>query len=191
MDIRHFTLSAADVQALQQAERSTRDAQHLHRLQAVRLYGSGEALDIIVNIAQASPRTVRRWVQRYQRRGLEGLLPQRQVGNRRLLTEAQRQAVYALLRQYRPDQLGISERTFWNVRDVAHLVQERYGVTYKRPSRYRALLKAAGLSYQKATPVYRQRPREAGVAAFEADLEKKEPTLCKRIPTGWCWQWTR
>jgi transposase len=46
-----------------------------------------------------------------------------------------------------------------------------YGVTYRRPTSYRQLLKRCGFSYQRPSRVYRSRSARK-VAEFEAQLEK-------------------
>jgi transposase len=63
--------------------------------------------------------------------------------------------------------------SFWTVEAVARVVEKWYGVQYRSRESYRLLLVEAGFSFQRPEGVYRSRPSEAVLAAFEADAEKK------------------
>ena len=142
-------------------------------MQAVRLFGTGEPLATIVQVVQASERTLGRWVKRYQEGGLAGLARRAQPGNHRQLSGEEWNAVVKVLKETTPLSLGLSERQHWTVSDTARWVRDRYGVAYVGRSRYPALLHAAGLSYQRATKVYRHQPSAAVISDWEADTEKK------------------
>jgi transposase len=72
-----------------------------------------------------------------------------------------------------PPEVRISHGTFWTVSDLHLAVEEWYGVSYQSNDSYHHLLAACGFSYHRTERVYRSRPAEADVAAFEAELEKK------------------
>ncbi len=173
MDTRHLNLSDDARRALEQAELVSKDVEERRHLQAVRLFGTGEALATIVRVVQASERTIGRWVKRYREEGLAGLARRAQPGNHRRLSQAEWNAVVTVVKDATPTGLGLSERQYWTVSDVARLVKDRYGVTYVGRSRYHAMLHAAGLSYQRATKVYRHQPNAATISDWEADAEKK------------------
>ena len=142
-------------------------------MQAVRLFGTGEALANIVRVVQASERTIGRWVKRYQDEGLVGLARRAQPGNHRTLSGEDWTAVVQVLKDSTPETAELSERVPWTVVDAAALVKERYGVVYVGRSRYHALLHAAGLSFQRAIKVYRHQPSAAVISDWQADAEKK------------------
>jgi transposase len=62
---------------------------------------------------------------------------------------------------------------FWQVETIAELLETQYGVRYRSVRSLHALLEDSGLSYQRPERVYRSRPAEAVIAAFDADAEKK------------------
>lgn len=173
MDTRHLNLSEDARRILEQAELASKDVEERRHMQAVRLFGTGEALDNIVRVVQASERTIGRWVNRYQEEGLAGLARRAQPGNYRKLSREQWAQVVQVLHDATPQGAGISERAHWTVADVAGLVKERYGVAYVGRSRYHALLHDAGLSYQRAAKVYRHQPSAAVISNWQADVEKK------------------
>src|SRR3954469_12367684 len=109
MNNREFKLSEAEQGSMQQREGETTDVRELRRLQAVRLYGSGQTMSAVVNVVGSSCRTIQRWVQAYQERGMAGLKPSWQGANAKKLSDEQRAAIVQRLQQYQPDHLLSSE----------------------------------------------------------------------------------
>jgi len=175
---RKFELTETEIKALRQAEQQTRDVRELKRLQAVRLYGMGESVEIIQRLTGCGPVSPCQWAIDYQRGGLGGLRSQWRGGNANKMTADQRQDLFEKLEQYSPEQVIAAEvrverGTFWTVSDLQIVVDQWYGVTYRSETSYRSLLHASGLSYQKVEKVYRSQPGAVRLADFEAELEKK------------------
>jgi transposase len=178
MKQRKFKLSAEAVVQFEKREHETREALELRRLQAVRLYGSGVDIAVVQQVSMASRRTIQRWVDSYEARGLEGLKAGWKGGNHRSLSEAQRTALTHQLQNQPPNAgLATGEETpddkFWTVATVRELVEQQYGVRYRSVRSYHALLHESGLSYQQPEGIYRSRPSQTVIAEFEADAEKK------------------
>ena len=178
MATRKFQLTEDEKQRLEQAERQTRDAYELRRLQAVRLYGSGIPTGDITQLIQASERRIREWTQKYGQHGLAGLKSQWQGENALKLSREQRADLKQRVQQYHPDQVlsadvRISRGQFWTVSDLQIVVNAWYAVVYRTVDSYRTLLHECGLSYQRTEKVYRSQPDAQTVADFEAELEKK------------------
>ena len=175
---RQFQLTDKERQAFERAERQTRDAYELRRLQAVRLHGSGVPTEEIMRVVNGRDRRIREWAQKYGQQGLDGLKSQWQGENALKLTREQRADLKERLHRYRPDQViatdvRLSRGQFWTVSDLQIVVNTWYAVTYRTLDSYRRLLHECGLSYQRAEKVYRSRPNAQMVADFEAELEKK------------------
>lgn len=175
---RQFQLTDEEIRALGQAERQTRDAYELRRLQAVRLYGSGVPTKDIMQAVNCGERRIREWSQKYQQQGLDGLKSQWQGENALKLSREQRADLKRRVHEYRPHQviapdMRISQGQFWTVSDLQIVVKAWYEVEYRTLGSYRALLHECGLSYQRTEKVYRSRPDQQTVADFEAQLEKK------------------
>ncbi len=178
MNNREFGLNEAEQAAIQQREGATSDVRELKRLQAVRLYGSGQTMNAVVNVVGSSARTIQRWVADYQERGIAGLKPRWQGANAKKLSDGQRAEMVERIQQYQPEQVlsgevRLSQGQFWTVSDVQVAVKAWYGVAYRTNDSCRALLYEAGLSYQRVEGVYRSKPSQAEVAHFEETLEKK------------------
>jgi transposase len=175
---RQFQLTDEEIRAIAQAERQTRDAYELRRLQAVRLYGSGVPTPEITQLVHCDDRRIRVWAQKYGQHGLEGLKSQWQGENALKLSRAQRADLKQRVQAYRPDEviapaLRVSQGAFWTVSDMQIVVEAWYDVVYRSPQSYRNLLHECGLSYQHTEQVYRSRPDAQTIADFEAELEKK------------------
>lgn len=187
MNNREFRLNEAEQQAIEQREATTDDVRELKRLQAVRLYGSGQAMSTVINVVGSSRRTIQRWVDHYQEQGVAGLKPRWQGANAKKLSDEQRAEVVHRLQQYPPDQLlsrevRVSQGQFWTVSDVQVAVKLWYGMDYRTNDSYRGLLYEAEFSYQRTEGVYRSKPSQVDVAQFEEALEKKSSTFAKPIP---------
>ena len=175
---RKLKLNAEAIRQFEKREHETREALELRRLQAVRLYGSGEPLAAVQRLTGASQRTIQRWVGNYEAHGLDGLKPRWKGGNHRVLSVAQRVALMNQLQNQRPcEVLNTDEQgtggNFWTVDAVRVLVEKHYDRHYRSIRSYHSLLHECGLSYQRPEGIYRSRPSEAVIADFEADAEKK------------------
>lgn len=173
---RQFILTADQTAELRQAFHRTKDGATRTRYQAVWLYGTGYSGAQTQTLTGCSRASLMHWCHTYRTSGVGGLVDGRIGGNRAKLTPEQRHAVRAKLHQYTPRQLFGSDTAtangqFWTVPDLAHAVQQWYGVTWNSPSSYAALFAACGFTYQRTQKVFKSR-READVVAFEEHLEK-------------------
>lgn|SRR5574337_596931 len=180
MGKRQFQLSETEIGQLREREQQTQRATELKRLQAVRLYGSGMAVELIMDISGCAESSIRAWAQAYKREGISALQLHyaRSARNASKLTEGQRADLQQRLQQYRPDQvltteLRVNHGQFWTVSDLQVVVERWYGVVYQDHGSYRHLLHHCGFSYQRAERVYKSRPSQSDIADFEAELEKK------------------
>jgi transposase len=174
---RQFQLTEEEIAAFRQTEAHTHDVRELKRLQALHLYGTGERVDAIQKLVGCGPASPRQWAIEYRRGGLEALKSRWAVGNAKKLSDEHRQDLFEKREQYSPEQVTapavrVEGGIFWTVSDLAIVVAQWYGVTYRSPTSYRNLLHASGLSYQKVEKVYRSQPGAVQLADFEADLEK-------------------
>jgi transposase len=173
MRTRALKLTDTEVAALKQAEQQTKRPSELRWMQAVRLFGSGMAVEQVMEVTGLSERTIQRQAARYRKAGVAGLRERRVGGNRALLTDEQRAEIAEKLRQYRPVDLKVSQHEYWTVSDLAVVVERWYGVVYKAVDGYYDLLHSSGFTLQRSTKVYRHQPSAVTLAEFEAQLEKK------------------
>ncbi len=178
-----FKLSQAQSNELQGAYQQGDDARTQIRYQAVRLYGSGYPLAEVMQITGCSRTSLLEWCRAYRHYGVAGLVDQRNGGNSAKLSASELERLANQLHQYKPNQLfAAGEYTgngeFWQVADVAQLLQRQYGVSYKSPNSYRTVLKRCGLSCQRPAQQYQSRS-ETKVMAFDEALEKNCSTQPK------------
>lgn len=173
MRTRALKLTDTEVAALKQAEQQTKRPSELRWMQAVRLFGSGMAVEQVMEVTGLSERTIQRQAARYREAGVEGLRERRVGGNRALLTAEQRAEIAEKLHQYRPVDLKVSQREYWTVSDLAVVVERWYGVVYQAVDGYYDLLRVSGFSLQRSAKVYRHQPSADALAEFAAQLEKK------------------
>ena len=125
---RQFALTDTEEQELREAYAACTDGAQRTRLQAVRLYGSGWAVDVIVEISGCTWRSLSRWCHAYRHAGLVSLADQRSGGNRALLSTEQRTEIQRKLQQYTPDAIFSPEHqsggagAYWSVPDLRRAV---------------------------------------------------------------------
>lgn len=171
---RTFRLAEAEARELQSAYQHCQDARDKTRFQAVRLYGTGYAVEQITDICGCSRNSLREWAASYRQDGLTALLDHRTGGNRARLRPEQTEAVQGRLHRYTPAQLlgpqsCVGDGQFWTVPDLARLLERDFGVVYDSPTSYRTLMQECGLSYQRPAKHYKSHS-EAKLMDFEALL---------------------
>ena len=118
--------------ALVASQRAGGDARLVPRYQAILWGMEGRSVAEIVALQRVSRATVERWGRRFNQAGLAGLRPGRSPGRPRRLTEAQRQALGAALRQPAHEVAGdgVPSARWWGRRiqdDVARTTGWRPG----------------------------------------------------------------
>jgi len=104
MKHRQFKLTNADIQTLEAAERETREALAVRRLQGVRMYGSGLDMQLVKPVTGAARRTVEDWIKAYRACGVAGLKPGWKGGNSRKLTVNEREELISTLQNMTVEQ---------------------------------------------------------------------------------------
>ena len=173
---RKFILSEEERKELLRGCRVCKDAGTRTRYQAVRLYGAGYPEEEIEQITGCSRTSLLEWCRAYRKDPSQGLVDKRNGGNRAKLSQLQIEALQQVLHQYTPkERLGTKASTldgqYWNVEDLAQIVQEQYGVEYRSRASYARLLRLCGFSYQKTAKIFKSRS-QTKVADFEEQLEK-------------------
>jgi len=176
---RKLTLDEQEVAALKQAADQTKDPGEVKRLQAIRLYGTGQPVADIAEIVDTSIASIYRWAGWYQQGGLAELQTKYEGNqNAAKLTRQQKADLREKLHQYQPGDvlspdIRVSRGEFWTVSDLRVAVKQWYGVTYQSDTSCRQLFKECDFSLQRATGQYRSRASQQAVADFEEQLEKK------------------
>jgi len=187
MKKRTFRLTEAEANALHAAYLHMQDANTKTRFQAVRLYGLGYSVPQILDICGGSHSRLLEWTRAYRDHGLIALLDHRKGGNFAKLRPQQVESLCNQLKTYTPAQLlgreeCVGEGEFWNVADLARLVEREHGVVYQSLTSYYSLLAKCGYSSQYPAKQYKSHS-DLKVMEFEEALEKKSSMSPKTPPT--------
>ena len=159
--------------AIQEEIARSAEARYDHRLHGVLLVSQGLSAAQVAAWFGQDPRTVARWVRRFEARGFAGLHEGERPGRPARLSPRQVAAVDQALRRA-PRTLGYAQ-TLWDGKLLAHHVAERYGVALgvrqcqrlfhqlgfrqRKPRPVIAQADPAAQSAFKKTPAPRRRPR--------------------------------
>lgn len=170
---REIKLTVDEIAAFERAERETRRAVELRRLQGIGMYASGMELETIQQVTGAPRRTLANWVAAYRAKGLAGLKVGQMDGNNRVSTQTERAQLVSRLQPVADTPVSTGKPRFVDIEQVQQVVEQATGKQYRSRESYRPLLIDGGFSFQHPEGVYRSRPSEALIAEFEADAEKK------------------
>jgi transposase len=141
---RQFQLSREEQTALAEAERQSRDVHERRRLQAVRLYGSGQPQTTIGMVVGCNERSVRKWAAHYRQAGVAGLRSHWRGGNANKLSAAQREELQTRLHPQAPHEVlpleaQTSRGQFWSAASLREALLLWYGVSWADDDSYRQL----------------------------------------------------
>lgn len=117
---------------------SNPDPRELKRALAVQMALQEYTYCEIRDVLQVSVGFISKWKQVFDAQGIAGLALQYQ-GSRGYLTEQQRQAVIAWLKQ----------KNYWNLSELQHDIEDDYGVVFASKQSYYELFAAANISWKK------------------------------------------
>jgi len=113
--------------AIKQETARSDDARYSHRLHGLLLLASGESSQQVAELFGEDPRTVQRWVRRYEADGVDGLREGKHLGRPSALSERQWSKLGRELK-HKPPAVGNKRPFAWNGKLlVAHLLKN-YGV---------------------------------------------------------------
>ena len=112
--------------AVQQEIARSEESRYDHRLHGILLVSQGLSCCEVGDLFGQDPRTVERWVQRFNTNGFAGLIEGERQGRPCRLTQAQWQQLGQDLRR-QPGEFGY-EQNLWNGPLLAHHVRASFGV---------------------------------------------------------------
>jgi putative transposase len=145
------------------------------RLRAILLIHAGKTLDQVGQILEVARSTIQRWIERFRRRGVIGLLvkgPYR--GKHPGLSLDQKRELAILVRQG-PEESGL-DTGVWTAPIIADLVKRRFNIKYSA-SQIRRILHELGFSIQYP----RQALSEADKKRQATWIEEELPEIKKRV----------
>jgi len=126
--MRKLAIADAEIMqfALQQEIFRSEEARYDHRLHGVLLVTHGLSCYDVAGLLGQDPRTIERWVQRFEARGFAGLHEGERSGRPRRLEPAQWDAVTRALRR-NPREFGYAQH-LWDGQLLAHHLAQVHGV---------------------------------------------------------------
>lgn len=113
-------LTEEQVSALKQAHRSIKDKKLADRIKALLSLNAGFSYTQIATILLLDEVTLRRYVQKFQEKGIDGVLEYRYSGGQSRLTILQQEAMKEYFREQTPQ----------TAKEVVAYIQKTYGITY-------------------------------------------------------------
>ena len=157
--MKNFQLNDEELEELRAAHRSSRDKRSAYRLNAVILLGGGWTSKQVSDALLIDESTLRSYVNRYRKGGVDKLLKDDYSGGLSYLSVLQKEGLEAHLR----------EHTYLDTKEIVRYVDDRYGVRYS-VSGITDLLHGIGFSYKKPKVV----PGKADSQAQKEFLEGYE-----------------
>ena len=172
--MRKLAIADAEIMqlALQQEILRSEEARYDHRLHGVLLVAHGLSCYDVAGLLGQDPRTVERWVQRFETRGFAGLHEGDRSGRPRRLEPAQWDAVNQELRRP-PREFGYPQN-LWDGKLLAHHLAQVHGAAL-------GVRQCQGLFRQLEFRLRKQRPLIAHAdLAAQAAYKKTPPTRPRR-----------
>lgn len=150
--MRKLQISDAEIMqiAVQQEISRSEESRYDHRLHGILLISHGLSCYDVAYLLGQDPRTIERWVQRFETKGLSALREGERPGRPRRLSEAQWEAVNRDLRKS-PRDFGYG-RNLWDGRLLAHHLETVHGVPLGARQCQR-LFRQMGFRLRKPRPV--------------------------------------
>lgn len=150
-------LTEEQVKTLKLTHRTLRDKKLADRIKAVLSLNAGHELSKIAAILLLDEVTLRRYVERFKEKGVDGLLEYRYTGGKSQLTSTQLQELKTFL----------VDNTQTKAKDIVFHIKKQYGISYSIIG-VTKLLHKLGFSYKKPKII----PGKAERSKQEAFLEK-------------------
>jgi transposase len=148
--------------------RKRKDHESRVRLRALLLIHEGKTLEQVGHILEVARSTVQRWIERYRRYGVTGLLVRGPYqGKKPRLSLDQKRELAIMVRQG-PENSGL-DTGVWTAPIIADLVKRRFAIAYS-PSQIRRLLHELGFSLQYPRQEYSKADKKRQATWLEEEL---------------------
>lgn len=148
MKNRHYT--PEQIAEIQYELHHTKNIRLQQRYQAIFLSMQGHMNKDVAQMMDLQLKTVGFYINHYLSEGLEGLIPLKQSGRPPFMTAEQSQALYEVIRDYTPHEVGFTGRFNWSAKLAARWVEEKFDIVYQESSMLQQLHQL-GLSYTRPT----------------------------------------
>lgn len=139
-----------ELNILKQLMKTTKKKRLYIRYQAISLHLEGYSNTHISKILNLCGHTVGTYVRKYKVEGVEGLIPVKQTGKPKKLTDEQEKELIEVITTKTPDEVGFKNRKNWDSKIILQWVSKQYNVVYSSRGMLDVLYRL-GLSYTRPT----------------------------------------
>ena len=125
------------------------DARYVRRLRAILMKDEGKKNREIAKELKVATKTVTRWIEQWNKEGLEGFRPQKPKGNPPRLREETWKEIIDAIDNKTPRDYGY-DADVWYTKIIKVFIKDHYGVDYELKYMYR-LLRKKGVSCASRT----------------------------------------
>ena len=168
------TYKQDEILSMRMLERTTKDTVMKRKYLAICLHMEGYTNKRIAKIIGVNVMTVGIYVNTYRSQGVEGLVPNKQPGRPKFLTEEQEQKLYETIREKTPNDIGFDGMMNWTAKIACGWVYQEFGVQYSVNGML-DLFHRLNLSYTRPTYVLAKANPEKQ-AQFLEDFETLKKT---------------
>jgi transposase len=137
-----------EIQAVLHKMNKEKNLKMFLRYQAIYLRLKGRKLQEIADIIRASRKTVINYIAAYRKDGLDGLIPVKQTGQPKFLTDEQENKLIKVIIDMVPAEVGFAATYNWTAKIIKEYIQKTFNVEYSI-SGVTALLHRLGFSYTR------------------------------------------
>lgn len=162
-------LPGEQVDALEKVYKTAKDPRFKARVHAIWLKARGYSRQEVVQIQGVGLTALGRWIHKYNKYGLTGLLSKPFPGNHRKLTNQQKAQIKDQITNHSPKDFQL-EGVFWSVPLLQEFIQQQYQIKYSKPS-CRRLFHWCEFSFHKPNKVNKRKNPHLR-KQFEEQLKK-------------------
>ena len=173
MKIYHY--SPEEMAEIQTCLDTTKNTTLQRKYQAIYLSMQGHKNQAIADMLHLSLSTIGGYIRTYKSKGLEGLVPTKQTGRPAFISPEQGQALFEVIRDYTPHDVGFTNHYNWTAKLAAAWVTKAYHIDYAESSMTQTLHRL-GLSHTRPSYTLAKANKEKQ-AQFKAQLESEKKTV--------------
>ena len=119
-----------EIKELKKLMKTTRNKRLYIRYQTITLHLRGYSNKHISHIVDLCGHTVGTYIRRYKENGIAGLVPIKQTGKPKRLTDEQEKELVKVITTKTPDEVGFKNRKNWDTNIACKWVSDTYNVEY-------------------------------------------------------------
>ncbi len=126
--MKHYTQQ--DIETVEDLMKATKSRVMYRKYLVIRLHMTGHSNLSIAEMTGLNKNTVWIYINAYNERGSEGLIPKKQTGRPKRLTDEQEKTLFETIKNKTPDEVGFSGIMNWTAKIAREWIRREFGVEY-------------------------------------------------------------